>query len=79
MADEKTDPKVQALVKLATKAAVVKRVIATDDGREMLRILRAEFCNRLDNVKDEHMIVLNAGRMDVVAYIDSLNDFNPGR
>ena len=73
MADEKV------VAKLAAKAAVVQRVLATDDGREMLRILRAEFCNRLDNVKDEHMIVLNAGRMDVVAYIELLNDFNPGR
>lgn len=68
-----------ALTKLVKKAATVQRVLATDDGREMLRILRVEFCNRLEGKKEEHEIVLNAGRMDVVAYIEMLNDFNPGR
>lgn len=73
------DRKDALLAKLAAKAQVVQRVLATDDGREMLRILRSEFCNRLDNAKEEHQMVLNAGRMDVVAYIEMLNDFNAGR
>jgi hypothetical protein len=66
-----------AVAKLLRKAEVVKRVLATDDGKEMMKILRAEFFNRLDNVKDEHLIVLNAGRMDAVAYLEMLEQFNP--
>jgi hypothetical protein len=62
--------------KLAHKAGVVQRVMQTQDGREMLEILEGEFLSNLA-AKEEHLVVFNAGRADVVAYIKQLMRFKP--
>jgi hypothetical protein len=64
--------------KLALKAGIVKRVLATPDGQALLEILRTEFLNRLE-AKEPHQIIFNAGRADVVAYLMQLQNFNPDR
>lgn len=70
MADkEKVDALRAALV---DKSRVVKRVLATDDGARLMEILRKEFFTRLE-AKDEHQIIFNAGRADVVAYLMQLD------
>lgn len=66
-----TDAQQDAREKLLRKAAVVKRVLQTPEGRELLEILRQEFFVRLEG-KDETQIVFNAGRADVVAYLMQL-------
>ncbi len=72
------DPKAKLIDKLAHKAGVVQRVLQTQDGKEMLEILQAEFLFNL-TAKDEVGVVFNAGRADVVAYIMQLSRFNQGR
>lgn len=61
---------------LAYKAGVVQRVMQTPDGVELLRFLQSEFLSRIE-AKEPHQIIFNAGRADVVAYLMSLQAFNP--
>jgi hypothetical protein len=62
----------EAKAKLLEKAATVKRVLATPDGKILLEILRKEFLTSLAG-KDQTDVIFNAGRADVVAYLLSLN------
>ena len=57
---------------LTVKGALVQRVFATPDGKQLLDLLRAEFLGRLD-AREPHQIIFNAGRADVVAYLLQLN------
>ncbi len=66
----------QMVIKLARKAEVVKRVLATPEGQELMEILRKEFFTKIQG-KDEHETTINAGRADVYSYLLALSKFDP--
>lgn len=63
-----------AKAKLATKAAAFKRVLASDDGREMMKYLRQEFIGHLRDASP-HGPAYHVGAADVLGYIELMNDF----
>lgn len=62
--------------KLAQKAAVVQRVLATPDGAALLLALKQEFLFDVRRGSD-HGPAFRLGAVDVIAYIEQLN--NHGR
>lgn len=73
MADQKQIDSVKD--RLLKKAAVVKRVLATPDGQELLLMLKQEFMSKLDG--EPHQMHMNLGRVDVIAWLEALNRVNP--
>jgi hypothetical protein len=60
--------------KLKRKTAVVKRVLATADGQEMMKYLRDEFLYVLPK-ESPHGPGYRVGTADVIAYLMQMNDF----
>jgi hypothetical protein len=60
--------------KLKRKTAVVKRVLATADGQEMMKYLRDEFLYALPK-ESPHGPGYRVGTADVIAYLMQMNDF----
>ena len=66
------DPR-EARERLLAKKAVVQRVLATQDGKELLKIVKQEFfLKRLAGKTPEEM-AFNLGACDVIAYLEQLN------
>lgn len=58
--------------RLGKKAAVVQRVLATQDGQELMKMLREEFLYRVNMSGPTEAFRL--GQCDVIAYLMQLND-----
>jgi hypothetical protein len=60
--------------RLEAKRAVVQRVLATEDGRELLRIVKQEFFHKRLAGKTPEEMAFNLGACDVIAFLEQLNE-----
>lgn len=58
--------------RVRAKAAVVQRVLSTEDGQKMLLILKEEFLFDTRKATD-HGAAFQLGRVDVIGYIEQMN------